>query len=211
LIRAAATLRRSADARALLTRLADDPARITTKLALSRLLASEGAYDQAVTIPFGVVQSDPNNVAALEQLASILSDLGDVERMRPVVARLRTVAPESEAAHYYSATLLFMEQRLELAAAEARRTIAINPSHARAHNLLGAALASLGQAEQARTAFQASLAVDARDPATYTNLATLEMQAGNRELAQRYYAEALTLDPSYGAARDGLAQLGYPK
>jgi spermidine synthase len=211
LVRAAAPLHRTADARTLLVRLAAEPSRISTKLALSRLLASEGAYDQAVAIPFGIVQADPNNVAALEQLASILSDLGDIERMRPVVARLRSVAPNSEAAHYYSAALLFMEQRVELAANEARRVIALNPSHARAHNLLGAALASLGQRDAARAAFQASLDADSRDPATYTNLATLEVQTGNPQLARRYYADALTLDPDNTAARDGLAQLGYPK
>lgn len=211
LIRAAAPLRRMHDARTLLTRLADSPTRISTKLALSRLLASEGQYDQAAAIPFGIIQADPNNVAALEQLASILSDVGDIERLRPVVARLRTVAPGTEAAHYYSASLLFMEQRHQLAATEARRAIALNPSHARAHNLLGAALASLGQPEQARTAFEASLEADPRDPATYTNLATLELQAGRRDLAHRYYAEALTIDPTNGAAREGLAQVDHPK
>ena len=46
-----------------------------------------------------------------------------------------------------------------------------------------------------------------KDPATYTNLATLEMQAGNPRLASRYFAEALTIDPRSGAARQGLAEL----
>jgi spermidine synthase len=207
LIRASAPLQRAADTRALLSRLAADPTRLTTKLALSRLLASEGAYDQAVSIPFSIVQSDPNNAAALEQLASVLADVGDVERMRPVVARLRAVAPSTEAAHYYSAALLFMEDRIEQALVEARRVLALNPSHARAQNLLGACLASVGRRDEARAAFQASLQSDAKDPATYTNLAMLETQSGNRELARRYFAEALTLEPSHAAARQGLAAL----
>jgi spermidine synthase len=210
LIRAAAPLRRLADARTLLSRLALDPTRVPTKLALSRLLASEGSYDEAVAIPFGIVQSDPNNIRALEQLASILSDVGDAERMRPVVSRLRAVAPSSEAAHYYSAALLFMEARLDLALKEARQVVAINPSHARAHNLIGASLASMGQREQARQAFQTSLQADPRDPATYTNLATLELEAGNSQLARRYFADALTLDPASSTAREGLAKLGHP-
>jgi Flp pilus assembly protein TadD len=180
---------------------------VATKLALSRLLAAEGAYDQAAGLAFSVVQSDPNNVPALEQLASVLSDVGDLERMRPVVSRLRAVAPSSEAAHYYSAALLFMEERVEPALAEARRVIAINPAHARAQNLMGACLASIGRREEARTAFQASLDSDAKDPATYANLAMLETQAGNHDLAVRYYAEALTLDPNHAAARQGLAAL----
>jgi spermidine synthase len=207
LIRTSAPLQRNAETRARLSRLAGDPTRVATKLALSRLLAGEGAYDQAAGLSFAVVQSDPDSVPALEQLASVLSDVGDLERMRPVVARLRAVAPASEAAHYYSAALLFMEERVEPALAEARRVIAINPAHARAQNLMGACLASIGRREEARHAFQASLESDSKDPATYTNLAMLETQAGNRDLAVRYYAEALTLDPNHAAARQGLAAL----
>jgi spermidine synthase len=207
LIRASAPLRRGADTRALLTRLAADPTRLGTKLALSKLLAAEGAYDEAVAIPLRIVQDDPSNVAGLEQLASILSDVSDVERMRPVVARLRTVAPESEAAHYYSAALLFMENRVDMALNEARRVLALNPNHSKAHNLMGACLASMGQRDQARTAFQASLQANPRDPATYTNLATLELQAGNALQATRYFAEALTIDPESAPARQGLAEL----
>jgi len=207
LTRASAPLQRAADTRALLNRIAADSGQLPARLALSRLLASEGAYDQAVDIAFSIVQSDPNNAAALEQLASILSDVGDVERMRPVVARLRAVAPSTEAAHYYSAALLFMEERVDLALNEARRVLAINPSHARAQNLMGACLASLGRREEARAAFRASLQADSKDPATYTNLAMLETQAGNPALAMRYYAEALTLDPNHAAARQGLAAL----
>ena len=211
LLRATAPLQRGEQTQALLSRLAAAPDRLATKLALSRLLASHGAYDQAVALPFAIAQQEPNNVAALEQLASILSDAGDLERMRPVVARLRAVAPASEAAHYYSAALLFMEQRIDLALSEAQQVVAVNPRHARAQNLVGASLASLGQPDRARTAFRASIDADPRDPATYTNLATLELQAGNQELARRYFAEALTLDPANPAARDGLAGLGHPK
>ncbi len=207
LIRASAPLRRTADTRALLNRLAADPAHVPAKLTLSRLLASDGAYDDAVRIPFTILQANPGNVAALEQMASVLSDLGDLERMKPVVARLRAEAPSSEAAHYYSAALLFMENRTDLALAEAGRVLAVNPTHAKAHNLVGACLASLGQRDEARAAFQASLAADPRDPATYANLATLELQAGNRERAAQYFAEALTIDPTSDVARRGLTDL----
>jgi spermidine synthase len=206
LIRASAPLKRSGETRALLSRLAADPTGLSAKLALSRLLASEGAYDEAVSIPLGILQGDPGNVPALEQMASVLSDLGDAERMKPVVARLRAEAPSSEAAHYYSAALLFMEDRTDLALNEARRVLAVNPRHAKAHNLMGACLASLGQREQARAAFHASIAADPRDPATYANLATLELQSGNRIQAAKYFAEALTIDPGSEAARRGLAE-----
>jgi tetratricopeptide (TPR) repeat protein len=207
LIRASAPTQKNGETQALLRRLATDPTRRETRLALSRLLAAEGAYDEAVQITIGLLQADPGYVPALEQLASILSDLGDVERMKPVVVRLRAEAPASEAAHYYAAALLFMEGRLDLALAEAQRAVALNPRHAKAQNLIGASLASMGQRDRARDAFLASIAIDPRDPGTYTNLATLEQQAGHRDLAAKYFVEALMLDPASESARRGLDAL----
>ena len=155
-----------------------------------------------------VLQDDGGNVAALEQLASVLSDLGDVERMRPVVARLRTEAPTSENTHYYSAALLFMENRTAQALTEAERVLTANPKHAKAHNLLGACLASLGRTRQGpRSLPGLDRAPTRRDPATYSNLATLELQSGNRDRAARYFAEALTIDPTSETARRGLAEI----
>ena len=85
--------------------------------------------------------------------------------------------------------------------------MAIDPAHAKAHNLIGACLANMGRRDEARTAFETSIKADPREPGTYTNLANLELQSGNRNLAIRYFAEALTVDPTSQSARDGLASI----
>jgi tetratricopeptide (TPR) repeat protein len=203
--RAAANLNRVADAQAVLTRLASDPSRTAARLALSRVLASQGNIDEAVRIPFTVLQANPSNVPALEQLASVLSDIGDTTRLEPVVARLVKEAPQSAWAHYYAASLFFLQNRQDMALRAARNAVALDPNHAKAHNLIGACLASMGQTDAARTAFETSIKADPREPGTYTNLATLELQSGNRDRAIRYFTEALTVDPLSQTARDGLA------
>lgn len=205
LVRAAANLNRIGDAQALLARLAAEPGRAPAKLALSRVLASQGHVDEAVRIPFTLLQSNAANVPALEQLASVLSDIGDTARLEPVVMRLVKEAPQNAWAHYYAASLFFLQNRHDMALRAARNAVAIDPHHAKAHNLIGASLASMGQTDGARTAFEASIKADPREPGTYTNLATLELQSGNRERAIRYFAEALTVDPTSQPARDGLA------
>ncbi|HET9705076.1 MAG TPA: tetratricopeptide repeat protein, partial [Vicinamibacterales bacterium] len=202
--RAAASENRIRDAQAFLSQLAADPARVHPKLALSRVLASQGQIDAALQIPLAMLQAHPGNVPALEQLASVLSDIGDTSRLEPVAARLVKEAPRNAWAHYYAASLFFLQNRPQLALQAARNAVAIDPTHAKAHNLIGAALASMGQNDAARTAFEASIKADPREPGTYTNLATLELQSGNRALAERYFAEALTIDPSAQAAREGL-------
>ena len=205
LVRAAANLNRVPDAQAVLTRVAAHPERIPAKLALSRVLAAQGNIDEAVRLPFTVLQANPSDVPALEQLASVLSDIGDTSRLEPVVARLVKESPQSAWAHYYAASLFFLQNRQDMALRAARNAVAIDPTHAKAYNLIGACLASMGQRDAARTAFETSIRADPREPGTYTNLATLELQSGNRDLAARYFAEALTVDPSSQSAREGLA------
>ncbi|HEX4912726.1 MAG TPA: tetratricopeptide repeat protein, partial [Vicinamibacterales bacterium] len=207
LARAAANLNQIQDAQAVIAQLASDPARIPARLALSRVLASQGNVNEAIRIPFTVLQTNPGHVPALEQLASVLSDMGDTERLEPVVMRLIKEAPNNAWAHYYAGSLFFLQNRHDMALRAARNAVAIDPNHAKAHNLIGACLASTGQADAARTAFETSIKADPRDPGTYTNLATLELQAGNRERARRYFAEALTVDPFSQTARDGLASV----
>jgi Flp pilus assembly protein TadD len=154
-----------------------------------------------------MVQSQPGNLAAVEQLASIFSDAGDAERLAPAVARLRAQALDRASTHYYSATLAYLQQRPDVAIREAEAALNLDRGHAKAQNVLGAALAGVGERDRARTAFRAALAADPRDPAAYSNLAVLELESGNREAARRLFAEALTLDPANVAALDGFARV----
>ncbi|HUQ86546.1 MAG TPA: fused MFS/spermidine synthase [Vicinamibacterales bacterium] len=207
LIRAAASINKIYDLESRLRKLAADPTHKAAQLALSRVLASQGNIDQAVRIPVDQLQADPGDVPALEQLASILSDIGDAGRLEPVVQRLIKEAPKNTWSHYYAASLFFIQGRLDLAVQAARNSVAIDPSNGKAHNLIGACLASTGQTDAARTAFETSIKVDPREAGTYANLATLELQSANRDRAKRYFSEALTIDPNNQVARDGLATL----
>jgi len=197
---------RTAETVALLRELAAPPDRVEAQVALSHFLASTGAIDEAVAVAFAAVERNPSNLPALEQLASILSDVRDRDRLVPVVARLRSLAPTADAARYYSASLFFLDGRTDQAIAEARALVAANPTHARAYNLLGAALATQGRREAARDAFLASLKAEPRDPSTYTNLGLLELETGNRDAGLQRLAEALLLDPTAAAAREAYAR-----
>jgi tetratricopeptide (TPR) repeat protein len=211
LVRSAATANRIPDAEALLTRLASDPARQPAKLALSRVLASRGNVEDAVRIPLAILQGDNANVPALGQLASVLADMGDAGRLEPVVARLMGQAPRSSWSHYYAATLAYLQNRPDQALRSAQTAVALDPTNAKAHNLVGACLASLGNRNEARKAFEASLKADPREPGTYINLATLELQSGNRDRAVQYFSEALAIEPTNGSATEGLqTALGHP-
>jgi protein O-GlcNAc transferase len=186
--------------------IAAHPRRLAPRIALSKLLAASGAFDEAVTVADEAAGLMPPDLAALEQLASLYADAGDAVRLEAVVRRLEPWSGMGAAPHYYAAALQFLRGRFDEALGALRHAIALDPRHAAARNLLGAIQASLGQWEAAREAFKAALVLDPGDTATYTNLGLLELSSGNRAAAVDLFAEALSLDPTSHAARQGMTQ-----
>jgi spermidine synthase len=209
LLRAAPGARRLEDAERILKNLhARDPTNVPAATALSRLIAARGDFAAAAEALRPLFARTNPELKAIDQLASIFADAGDTESLTAVVRDLERVAPDSEEALYYGATVRFMANRPAEAIAVAERLRARNRRHARCLNLLGAAYATLGRADAARQAFEESIHADPRDPGAYVNLGTFELQAGRANEAENYFAEALTLDPSSEPAQHGLAQAG---
>ena len=142
----------------------------------------------------------------MEQLASILEDVGDGNRLAPLAERLIAQFPDRDSGRYYRAAALFLRSRASDAAAAARLVLAANPHHAKAQNLLGVACAADGRLECARSAFEAAIGLSPRDPSPYLNLGVFYLQTANPQAAADYFAEALVLDGASAMAREGLAQ-----
>ena len=179
-------------------------------VAVSRLHMASGSHAAAVEAANRASELTPVYPPAFEQLASLAADTGDVVELDIALAKLKEVAPDTAATHYYTAASAFMHGRFEESFREAERAIAIDPKYAATYDLIGAAYTKLGQPEKARDAFLTSLRFDAHDSTAYTNLGLLELTAGNHRVAANYFAEALGLDPHSPTARQGLtkAQIG---
>lgn len=173
------------------------------RVARSKLLAAEGRRDDAITAAREAAAQSP---LGLEQLASLFADSADTVRLDTVVADLLRAAPDRPATHYFRAVAAFLHGDASGAVSAAQRAIAIDPNYAPTYDLIGAAYTRLGQLDAARDAFNKSLSFDAHDSTAYENLGVLELNAGNRVLAARYFAEALWLVPGSQTARQGLAQ-----
>jgi spermidine synthase len=207
LLRAAAGAGRLGDAEGILRPLlVRNPTNVGAATGVSRLVAARGDFQAAAEPLRAFFAGSTRDVQAMDQLASIFADAGDGPRLAAIVTDLQRVAPDSEPALYYAASLHFMRNRFDEAIAVAERLRARNSRHARCLNLLGAAYATVGRGDDARRAFAASIAADPRDPGAYVNLGTFDLQAGRAAEAADVFAEALTLDPSSTSAQDGLSQ-----
>ena len=201
--RTAILTRRASDALAWITSLPGAPSahRLVTT---SKLLAAANAHDDALAAARQAVALDP--AAAHEQLASLYADAGDTLRLDAAVAELRKVPGERAATEYFAAIAAFLRGDALEAIKFGRRAIAIDPSYAPTYDLVGAAYTKAGHVDTARAAFRKSLEFDAHDSTAYENLGIIELNAGNRERATKYFAEALWLVPESKVARQGLAQ-----
>jgi spermidine synthase len=207
LVRAAAAAHREPDAVRLLTALVSEHAREPAiRVALSKILAASGRFDEAVSTAKEACEVAPASPTTWEQLASVFADLGDADRLDPAVEALERVGPTRAPTAYYAAAAAFLHGRLEAALDHDKRAIARDPQYAAAQNLLGAIYASLGQIEPARQAFDTALRLNAQDSSTYMNLGLLALSSHNPHEALDWFAEALSLDPQSAAAQKGLTQ-----
>ena len=141
-----------------------EPDNAPARIELSRLLASEGTVEAAVARATEAVRLAPDDPRAGEQLASIVADAGDAARLGPLPESLAARFPGRPDAEYYRASALFLAGRTEKALAAARHVVDGHPGHVRAQNLVGAACATLGRRDCARSAFEASLRANAATP-----------------------------------------------
>jgi tetratricopeptide (TPR) repeat protein len=172
-------------------------------VARSKLLAADGKHDAALAVAREAAVKSP---VGLEQLASLHADSADTVQLDATVAELRKVAPGMAATEYYAAVAAFLHGDANEAAHLAEHAIGIDPNYTPSYDLVGAAYTKLGRVEAARHAFERSLSFDAHDSTAYENLGVLELNAGNRARAAKYFAEALWLVPDSQTARQGLAQ-----
>jgi spermidine synthase len=185
---------------------ASDPSNVAARVELSHVLAASGDPAAAIAAATDAARIEPDDPRPQEQLASVLADAGDGERLRPLAEHLVERFADRGDGHYYQATALFLLGRTSEAVAEARRVLELNPRNAKAQNLLGAGCATAGDLACARAAFDASISADPRDPSSYVNLGQLYLQLGDANAAVTTLTEALALDPQSTAARDALAQ-----
>lgn len=120
----------------------------------------------------------------------------------------KTVAwnPNSSFVRYNLAEALGREGRLEEAAVEYQRALAIDPDYFKAHLNMGSILIRMGRIEEAIVQCQAAVKIDPNIPLAHSNLGVALVQAGRVKEGIEQYQMALRLQPDYKEAQDNLAR-----
>jgi spermidine synthase len=185
---------------------ARDPRNAPVRIELSRILAVGGDTPGAVQAASDALPLAPDDPRPAEQLASVLADAGDGDRLTQLADAMTARFPERIDPRYYRAVALFLKGRHEDAVAAARQVVDAAPDHARARGLLAAVCATLGRRECAQSAFDRYIQLNPRDPTGYVNAGTYSLNSARAAAAADYFASALAIDPSSAPARAGLSQ-----
>jgi Flp pilus assembly protein TadD len=205
LLRAAVGAGRLSSTTALLRNLAANTRSVPAMVALSKLLAGQGQFAEALEAAKQAATLEPDDVSVLEQLCTVLADQGDVEGSERVVAALETSGATRTVALFHRARLEYVQGRFARAVDLLERAAGIDRRNVMVFNLLGGAYESLGDNDRARRAFEASLQVNPRDPAVLLNLGTIALRSADPTAAAERFAEALYISPGLKPALRGLA------
>ncbi len=163
------------------------------RLQLGRKEDSREAFRSAL-------KSDPDNAAALGNLANVETQLGEDDAALAHLQAAVKAAPAEAVHHYNLGNLLAFRKTYEEALLSLRMAIEIDPDYVNAYNELGNVYLELDRPAEARQAFEAGLKRDRTLAKLHKNLARADLAEGHPEAAIRSLEKAL---PLYSPADPG--------
>jgi tetratricopeptide (TPR) repeat protein len=181
----------------------------TELLAKANSHAEHGDVTAAIEIYKQLLEVDPANAAALNNMGSALTDLGRFIEAEQYYRRALSIDASFVDAHCNLGNVLRRRGFFAESEASLRRAIKLKPNYLDAHNGLGLALVSLGRLHQAKGRFRKVLKSKPRDAVALYGMGEVAMMEGRWEDAERQFAQTLEKDPANVAAL--VAQAGMRK
>lgn len=166
-------------------------------------------FERAITI-------DSNFARAYSGLADCSMLLGSYGLLPLEIAHRKSEEAASEAlalddglaeAHTSIARLSQRNLDWQMAEAEYRRAILLNPSYSTAHYLYANCLAEMGRIEEALAEAQRAEEADPLSPVAIMGVGAMEYYIGKDDEAWNHWEKAVRLNPEFPGAHDWLAEL----
>ena len=169
---------------------------------------SAGNFSEAERIFRLVIQREPKNAAAYNNLGIALRQQGKLEEA--IASYNRAIELEPNAILYNNlGNALSKQGKLEEAIASYNRAIELNPNYATAYYNLGNALYDQGKLEEAIVSYNRAIELDPNDAYAYNNLGNALSDQGKLEEAITSYDRAIKIDPNHAYAYTGLGNVLY--
>ena len=181
-------------------------------LLMGRAARSLGHLDRAESHFRDAVEIEPDEAAALLDLAGVLRAQGRRDEAGALTDRARELRPNDPANLQNIAEALRKEKHYEQALAAYREVLAVSPGYALAHAGMGDTLFRMERFEESLDAFDRALAAqpDLGAAGTLHSLAGQAAQHLDRiDEAAHHFAEAMRIDPRDNSSIDRLALIRF--
>jgi tetratricopeptide (TPR) repeat protein len=132
-----------------------------------------------------------------------------LEQADKYYAQALTLSPHNAQLFNEWATVYLARGDNEGALAKINQSLALDPRFVATHLLLGNYYATLGNLDEAATAYRKAIALDPQNAEAYSTLGYLYFQQGNITDALTYNEQAVALDPSQARAHSTLGLIYY--
>ena len=154
-----------------------------------------------------ILMARPTDVAAIRMLAETGMRLGRYDDAENLLARCVELAPGFTAARHNYATVLYRQNKSLPAIAEVDRLLADDPANPGYRNLKAAALARIGEYDQAIALYASVLKDQPRQPKVWMSYGHSLKTVGRQAECIDAYRRCVALAPQFGEAWWSLANL----
>lgn len=175
--------------------------RIAAALQIAEQARRAGRPSEAERVCRALLKEQPDAPAALNYLALLLRDRGELDAARDIFVRAIAAAPRDAPLHNNLGNL--ERRRGDLAASEKslRAALALQPVYAEAHYNLGVVLGELGRREEALPHFRRAVEQRPNYVEALTQIGVAAKDGGDAAEALRVFDAAIKLNPRYFDAR----------
>jgi arylsulfatase A-like enzyme/Flp pilus assembly protein TadD len=180
-------------------------------------LAALGYVGNVIDVDPHVVLPDPKAKLKLFRMMHAAKQLGQAGRHEEAVEAMRRVVEEDPKimdAHLTLGNWLVRLKRADEAAAAFKQALALKPDDDIALGNLARLYLSRGREKDALEAlevFKTALRVNAKNPQSWHQLATIYLDTGHLGEAENTFREALATNPKMGAAYNGLGVIAFTR
>lgn len=175
---------------------------VSYKSALAAI--AEGDFLAAKKTLSALLQNHPEHVGALVNLGWIAQREKAWAEAESYLKRAQKISSDNASISLALGVVYLEQNRMDFAVAALSLAVAIDPSNARAHRMLGIALGRKGWQSAAESELRRSLELEPNDSGAHYNLAVLYLQRQPVaiEMARRHYHRAIDL----GSAPDDMME-----
>lgn len=181
-----------------------DPSDTVERLEKAEQLKLEGKFAEAIAILEQLLLQDPENVAALEEIADNELSLEHFDRAEAAARRAVSIADDSYTGEYILGFLHSRGGEWEHAVQHLRVANHYKPNNAEILRCLGWALFSSGNVPAGIVTLERSLNLEPDSALTLCDLGLAYLQTKNLKKAKILFERALDLDPKNPRARECL-------